>query len=100
LKNPQPNPSKSTIHPPKKNISTTIQPFRIDIPNQQWQMAQGAYNMIPSTRPQTIAAGLNDSPAGLAAWFIEKFQTWNDSDGDLEKSFTKDELITFFNVQR
>lgn len=62
--------------------------------NQQWQMTQGAYNMIQSTRPQTLAAGLNDSPVGLAAWFIEKFQSMNDCNGDLEKCFTKDELIT------
>lgn len=61
---------------------------------QQFQMAQGAYNMIQSTRPQTLAAGLHDSPTALAAWFIEKFQAWNDGAGDLEKSFTKDELLT------
>lgn len=61
---------------------------------EQFQIAQGAYNMIQSTRPQTLAAGLHDSPAALAAWIIEKFQAWNDNNGDLEKSFTKDELLT------
>ena len=61
---------------------------------EQWQMANGAYNMIQSTRPQTLAAGLNDSPVGLAGWIIEKFQAYNDCNGDLEKCFTKDELLT------
>ena len=60
---------------------------------QKFQMAQGAYNMIQSTRPQTLGAGLHDSPTALAAWIIEKFQAWNDNDGDMEKSFTKDELL-------
>ena len=38
--------------------------------------------------------GLNDSPAGLAAWIVEKFRTWSDCEGDVERSFTKDELLT------
>jgi pimeloyl-ACP methyl ester carboxylesterase len=37
---------------------------------------------------------LNDSPAGLAAWVIEKFRAWSDCDGDIESRFTKDELLT------
>jgi hypothetical protein len=37
---------------------------------------------------------LNDSPAGLAAWIVEKFLTWSDCNGDLESRFTKDELLT------
>jgi pimeloyl-ACP methyl ester carboxylesterase len=61
---------------------------------QQFQQTQGAYNMIQSTRPQTLAAGLHDSPVALAAWLVEKFQAWNDSNGHLEQSFTKDELLT------
>jgi pimeloyl-ACP methyl ester carboxylesterase len=37
---------------------------------------------------------LNDSPAGLAAWIVEKFRTWSDCDGDVERRFTKDQLLT------
>jgi pimeloyl-ACP methyl ester carboxylesterase len=44
--------------------------------------------------PQTLAQSLNDSPTGLAAWFIEKFRAWSDCNGDLESRFTKDELLT------
>ena len=49
---------------------------------------------INSTRPHTLAFALNDSPAGLAAWLVDKFRSYSDCDGDVEKSFTKDELLT------
>ncbi|MEO6541298.1 MAG: epoxide hydrolase family protein [Ferruginibacter sp.] len=60
----------------------------------KWQMTEGAYQMMQSTKPQTLAYGLNDSPVGLAAWIIEKFHTWSDNNGDIESCFTKDELLT------
>jgi pimeloyl-ACP methyl ester carboxylesterase len=53
-----------------------------------------AYNQIQGTKPQTLGYGLNDSPAGLAAWIVEKFRAWSDVDGNVEKKFTKDELLT------
>ena len=56
-------------------------------------MTDGAYALIQSTRPQTLAYGLNDSPVGLAAWIIEKFRSWSDNSGDIENCFTKDELL-------
>jgi pimeloyl-ACP methyl ester carboxylesterase len=62
--------------------------------NDKWIMAEGAYAMIQGTRPYSLARGLNDSPAGLAAWIIEKFQRWSDCHGDLETRFSKDELLT------
>lgn len=49
--------------------------------------------MIQSTKPQTLAYGLNDSPAGLAAWIIEKYRSWSDCDGNIEKRFSKDESL-------
>ncbi|GCE29054.1 multidrug MFS transporter [Dictyobacter alpinus] len=55
---------------------------------------EGAYAMIQATKPQTLAYGLNDSPVGLAAWIIEKFRAWSDCDGDIERKFSKDELLT------
>lgn len=51
------------------------------------------YAKIQGTRPQTIGYALDDSPVGLAAWIIEKFRIWSDCDGDVEKSFTKDQLL-------
>lgn len=61
---------------------------------QQWQQTEGAYSMIQSTKPQSLAYGLNDSPAGLAGWLIEKFYAWSDNSGDLDSVFSKDELLT------
>ncbi len=55
---------------------------------------EGAYAMLQGTKPQTLAYTLNDSPVGYAAWIIEKFRSWSDCDGDLERIFTKDELLT------
>ncbi len=46
-----------------------------------------------STKPHTLGVGLGDSPAGLAAWILEKFTTWSDCGGDLESVYTKDELL-------
>jgi microsomal epoxide hydrolase len=47
------------------------------------------YFQIQSTRPMTVGYGLNDSPAGLAAWIVEKFRAWSDSDGNVEKTFAE-----------
>jgi pimeloyl-ACP methyl ester carboxylesterase len=52
------------------------------------------YQEIQGTKPQTLGYALNDSPAGLAAWIVEKFRTWSDCDGDVERRYTKDELLT------
>jgi pimeloyl-ACP methyl ester carboxylesterase len=59
-----------------------------------WQQKEGAYSMIQSTKPQTLAYGLNDSPVGLASWIVEKFKSWSDDSGNIENVFTKDELLT------
>ena len=48
---------------------------------------------INSTRPHTLAFALNDSPAGLGAWLVDKFRSYSDCDGDVERSFTRDELL-------
>ena len=50
--------------------------------------------MMHSTKPQTLAYGLNDSPVGLAGWIVEKFRAWSDCNGDVETRFSKDELLT------
>ena len=52
------------------------------------------YQAIQGTKPQTLGYGLHDSPAGLAAWIVEKFRSWSDCGGDVESRFTKDELLT------
>jgi pimeloyl-ACP methyl ester carboxylesterase len=57
-----------------------------------------AYWHVQSTRPQTLAVGLTDSPAGLAAWIIDKWREWVDCDGDLERRFSKDEILTLLTL--
>lgn len=60
----------------------------------QWWDFEGGYSHVHGTKPQTLGYGLNDSPVGLAAWILEKFRTWSDCAGDLESTFTRDELLT------
>lgn len=52
------------------------------------------YMAIQATKPQSMAYGLNDSPVALAAWIVEKFNSWTDNGGDLESVLSKDELLT------
>ncbi|WPO98075.1 epoxide hydrolase [Pseudomonas sp. HR96] len=59
-----------------------------------WGQREGAYGQIQGTKPQSLAVGLNDSPAGLAAWISEKFHAWTDCAGSLESAVTLDELLT------
>ena len=64
------------------------------MPMQAFLQEETGYQRIQGTKPQTLGYALNDSPAGLAAWIVEKFRTWSDCDGDVERRFSKDELLT------
>jgi len=59
----------------------------------QWLDRSGAYAHLQRTQPQIAAYGLNDSPAALAAWIVEKFRNWSDCGGDVYRRFTRDELL-------
>ena len=61
---------------------------------EQFRKDETGYMQIQGTKPQTLAYGLNDSPAGLAAWIVEKFRRWSDCAGDVERRFSKDRLLT------
>jgi pimeloyl-ACP methyl ester carboxylesterase len=52
------------------------------------------YAEIMSSRPDTIAAALMDSPAGLVAWIVDKYRDWSDCGGDVETRWDKDTLLT------
>ena len=60
------------------------------------------YQAIQGTKPQTLGYGLADSPAGVAAWIVEKFHGWSDlsqgPDGDLDDNFSKDDLLTNISI--
>ena len=54
---------------------------------------ESGYQWIQGTRPMTLAFGLSDSPAGLAAWIVEKFQRWSDNDGDPASAVGRDDML-------
>jgi len=74
-----------------ENINTHIVKFQKA--TQMWNEREGAYASLHSTKPLSLAYGLNDSPIGLCGWIIEKFNAWSDNNGDIENSFTKQELL-------
>jgi pimeloyl-ACP methyl ester carboxylesterase len=59
-----------------------------------YDVRDGGYSEIMWTRPDTIAAALADSPAGLVAWIIDKYRDWSDCGGNLEARWDKDTLLT------
>ncbi|HET7452289.1 MAG TPA: epoxide hydrolase [Thermoanaerobaculia bacterium] len=73
-------------------ISPEEQAFLAD--RDRWVDEEGGYQHEQRTRPQTLAYALNDSPAGLAAWIVEKFRSWSDCGGDWRTRFTAEELLT------
>ena len=58
-----------------------------------WLKEETGYQWIQGTRPTTLAYGLTDSPAGLAAWIVEKFHAWTDNDGSVESAIGRDEML-------
>lgn len=77
---------------PQDTLSDAEQRYAGEV--EAWGAQEGAYASIQATKPQTLAYGLNDSPAGLAGWLVEKFRAWSDCDGEVERRFSKDELLT------
>jgi pimeloyl-ACP methyl ester carboxylesterase len=59
---------------------------------------ESGYSALQTTKPQTIAFAMNDSPAGLCAWILEKRRTWSDCGGDVERRFSKDDLLTTMSI--
>ena len=64
----------------------------------RWQAAEGGYAAIQGTRPASLAVALGDSPAGLAAWIVEKLRAWSDCGGDLETRFPRDEVLAHISL--
>ncbi len=58
-----------------------------------WTREETAYTSIQGTKPQTLAFALVDSPAGLAAWMVEKFRTWSDCGGVIERAIDRDRML-------
>ena len=81
-----PHPSERT------NLSAAEETFITE--SDAWRTEETGYQWIQGTKPQTLAYALNDSPAGLAAWIVEKFYAWTDCHGDIERRVSKDTLLT------
>ena len=63
-----------------------------------WFDTEGGYHHLQSTKPQTPAYALTDSPTGLAAWIVEKMRAWSDCGGDVERAFTLDAILTNISI--
>ncbi len=63
-----------------------------------FRQRETGYQAIQGSKPQTVAYALNDSPAGLAGWVVEKFRTWSDCGGDVESVISRDNLLTNLTV--
>jgi pimeloyl-ACP methyl ester carboxylesterase len=66
--------------------------------NRRWAERERGYSLLQGTKPQTVGYGLSDSPAGLAAWLLEKWRSWTDSHGDLDRRFGRDFLLTILTI--
>jgi pimeloyl-ACP methyl ester carboxylesterase len=78
--------------PGSRPLSDAERAFRTE--NATWWRDEGGYKEIQATKPQTLGYGLTDSPAGLAAWVLEKWRSWSDCGGDLDRHFSRDFLLT------
>lgn len=63
-----------------------------------FRASESGYQAIQASRPQTLGYGLNDSPAGLAGWLLEKYRAWSDCDGDVLNSYSYDQLLTIISI--
>jgi pimeloyl-ACP methyl ester carboxylesterase len=78
--------------PGSRPLSAAEQAYRER--NEAFWRAEHGYKAIQSTKPQTLGYGLNDSPAGLAAWILEKWRSWADTRGRPDERFSRDFLLT------
>lgn len=80
------------LEPPPQPWPPVVREF---IETQRRERAEDvAYSRMQSTKPQTLAYGLSDSPAGLAAWVVDLFRAFSDCGGQIESRFTREQLLT------
>jgi len=61
----------------------------------RWRRREGFHLFLHSAAPDAVGVAFNDSPAGLAAWLVEKYRRWSDCHGEVERRFSKDQLCDF-----
>ena len=84
----------AVVDAPKEQLPLTAEEQADLAGMARFQREETGYAIEQWTKPQTVGVGLNDSPAGLLAWIVEKFRTWSDCDGDPLTVFTRDQLLT------
>jgi len=62
--------------------------------HEEFDFREGAYHLVQETKSDAVTLAQTDSPAGLAAWIVEKFRVWSDCGGDLDSKFSMDQLLT------
>jgi pimeloyl-ACP methyl ester carboxylesterase len=65
---------------------------------QRWRLRGGFHLLAQGAAPDALAPGFHDSPAGLAAWLVDKYRRWSDCEGEVERRFSKDELCDFLTI--
>ena len=65
---------------------------RVRADGARWRLRGGFHLVVQGAAPDALAPGLADSPAGLAAWLVDKYRRWSDCDGEVERRFSKDDL--------
>ena len=83
-----------TVDPP--DLSDAERRFAGEVGD--WRTREGGYMAEQATKPDTLAVALGDSPAGLAAWIVEKLRSWSDCGGDVERVFPRDEVLTWISA--
>jgi pimeloyl-ACP methyl ester carboxylesterase len=81
----RPEPTLDDVHEQDPEAARRLEAF---------QATEIAYALIQATKPDSLTVAQSDSPAGLAAWMLEKFRAWSDWGGDVERSFSRDTLLT------
>lgn len=78
-----------------QDYSLEEQPWSSDLAHSRGTTAHMAVHVED---PQTLAWAMNDSPTGLAAWMVERRRNWSDCQGDVERRFSKDQLLTMVSL--
>ncbi len=83
-----------TVVPPPPDPESTLEGKAVMEARSHFQANETGYSNTQGTKPMSLAMAQADSPAGIAAWIVEKFRTWSDCDGEVESVYTRDQLLT------
>src|SRR5581483_9683052 len=83
-----------SLPPPPPNAGETEESRAELVRRAALQANETGYANVQGTKPMSLGIAQNDSPAGIAAWIVEKFQTFSDCNGDLESVYNRDQLLT------